>query len=448
MASATVKHLDTGDSSGVLRTDRRNWYSYKGNEFAELFQDVTPYLTLSLQSRVSGLADPVFKMFQYENTYMRRYFYNNGSSVTIGAASSGAATESGAVTIDNVTGFGSTSTIDASMVHKTFEVWDSTVLTSPESATYRGQVVLTDDTSTTTAKFKNLGTTAISTVDNDVFILVSNAHEDGSEAPDAYSSELSVVWNQCQTFKTAVQLEGAILRSSLRGSSDELARHNLQKMREHKIEMEKAFLLGQAPAGTNLGGSDTFTDIDALTGDTSKTIRTTYGILRAIEDYGSTSGQFQNKFAITEGSYKYENYVDDTEKMFQYDPKGQTLEAICGRGALSYWSKLLYARSSKDNWVVQLSPTQQDKKFGWAVRKLETPNGVLDLTTSQALKYEYNKYMVIPDKRYLQYMEFKPTVFMQDIKTENAYDGQKNLYWTEAGNGITHIKTHARMKIQ
>lgn len=441
MATATVKHLDTGDSTGVMRVDRRQWYPIP-QQYDELFKDDTPFLSLSMRNKKTGLQDPVFKMFQYENTFFRRYFYNNGSSVTIAAASSGASAESDAVTIDNVTGFGSTSTIDASFVHKVFEVWDST------KTTLRGRVLLTDDTSTTTAKFRNLGGTAISTVDNDVFVLISNAQEDGAEAPDAYSSELAVVWNQCQQFKTPIQLEGEILYASLRGENNELKRLQAEKYKEHRIEIEGAFIKGEAPAGTNLGAGDTFTDIDALVGDTSKTVRTTYGFNTALTNYGTstTTSDSQNLFTITEGSYKYENFVDDTEKIFQYNPPDDTLYAILGRTANSYWSKLLYARSSKDNWVVQLSDTRKDS-FGFNIRVLETPNGILKLRPSKALSYEYKKYMLIPDDRHLAYYQYRPTKFMTDIKKDNAYDGRKDLYWSDCGIGITHIKTHARMVI-
>jgi hypothetical protein len=441
MASATVKNLATGGAGGVLSDDRRRYY-YKENEFAELFGDVTPYLSLSLRNRVKLGNDPVFKMFQYENTYMRRYVRNNGSSVTIAAASAGASAESDAITIDGVTGFGLTTTIDASMVGKQFEIWDSS------KTTRRGLVVLTDDTSTTTAKFKNCGTTAIDTVNDDYFILRSNAQEDGSSAPDAYSTELSTVWNQVQTFKTSVQLEGAILRSSLKGASNELARHNLMKLKEHKLEIEGAFLLGDSPLGTNLAGTDTFAYKDLLTGDTDRVVRTTKGILRCIEDYGETSGDYQNKWTITEGSHKYADFVDMTEKMAQYSPPNRTLRMLCGPSAISYWDKMSYARDSKDKWTVNLTPPEKDGTFGWSVRKLITGHLTLELIQSDSLKYEYAKHMIVIDDRYIQYMDFKSTVFEQDILKENAYDGQKNLYWTEAGNGITHIKAHARVKIQ
>jgi hypothetical protein len=447
MAAATVKHLFTGGNTGVLYTDRRNFY-LDPNNFSELFKDETPFLWLAMKNRQGGLSDPVFKMFQYENTFMRRYFYNNGTvGETIAAASAGAAAESNAITIDNVTGFGSTSTIDASMVGKEFEVYDSSWTSNPATATFKGVVVLTDDTSTTTAKFKNTTGTAITTADNDVFVLISNAQEDGGEAPDAYSSELSVVWNQCQRFKTPVQIEGDLYYASLKGANNELARLRAEKAKEHKVEIEGAFLKGYSPLGTNLAGTDTFTYLDAFTGDNGKVTRTTMGIIPAIRTYGSTTGQYQNRFTITEADYKFSNFVDDTEKIFQYNPPGGVLPAVCGAGAMGYWSKLLYARSSKDNWTVQFSGNKMSS-FGINVRELETPNGVLQLMRSDSLKFEYNNTMVIVDDRYSKYMEFRPTTFQTNIKTDNAYDGEKDLYDTEAGLGLTHIKTHSMITIQ
>lgn len=441
MATATVKNLATGGSSGVLATDRRE-HHIDPFSFSELFKNETPFLWLAMKNRRQISGDPVFKMFQYENTFMRRYIRNNGSTVTIAAASAGAATESDAVTIDGVTGFGSTSTIDASFVHKQFEVWDSTLTTN------KGVVLLTDDVSTTTAKFKNLGTTAISTVDNDYYILISNAQEDGTEAPDAYASELSVVYNQCQQFWTPVQLEGEILYAALRGDNNEFQRLVAEKGKEHKVEMEGAFMKGKSPLGTNLGGADTFSYKDLLTGDNGKVVRTTYGLIPALDNYGSSTStdQYRNLWDVTEASFTYDEYVDMTEKMFQYYPPNNELYAVAGPGAVSFWSKLTYARSPKANWTVQFSPQQTDT-FGINIRKLETPHGILNITKSDALKFEYNKYMLVIDDRYVSFNEYRPTVYKTNIKTENAYDGRKDVYFSDAGLGLTHIKTHARVKI-
>lgn len=433
MATASVKHLYTGTTSGVLYTDRRDFY-IKPTQFDELYKDVTPLLTLAAKDRKTGLKDSVYKMFQHENPWQRQYMVNNGSTVTIAAASTGAAAESNAVTFDGITGMNSD--IDTSYVHLMFEVWDSTLTTK------RGVCILTDDTSSTTAKFRNLTGTAIATVDNDIFVCISNAQEDGSEAPDAWSDELSVVWNQTQQFKTAVEIKGDLYYAALKGASNELSRLRAQKMGEHKVHIEGALKKGSSPLGTNLGAGDTFTDLDKLVGDNSAVVRTTMGYIPAVENYGSTSGQYQNRFEIAAASAKYSDFVDMAEKIFQYGDEERY--ALCGPGALSYWSNMAFA--NEQGWQVNISDSKKDS-IGWTIKTLETPHGDLKLKKDMGLKFEYNKYMLVPDEKRLSLYEYRPTKFQANIKTDNAYDGEKDLYFSQVGLGMTHIKTHNIIKI-
>ena len=437
MATASVKHLYTGGTSAVLYSERRD-FPLKPAQFDELYKSVTPLLELAAKKRVTGLKDPVYKMFEHKNPWERRYMVNNGSTVTIAAGSTGAAAESDAVTFDGITGMNAT--IDTSYVHQMFEVWDST------GTTKKGVVLLTDDTSSTTAKFKNAGTTAISTVDGDLFVHITSAEEDGSEAPDAWSDELTIVWNQCQQIKTAVQIEGDLYYAALKGANNELARLRLQKLGEHKKKIEGALMKGKSLLGTNLSEADTFTDLDKFTGDNSKVVRTTYGLIPIIEDLGSTSGTNQNNFSVTAADYEYADFVDDMEKWFAYDNEDAgTKVALAGPGAISFWSKMSFANNS-NNWQVVMSDTKTNS-LGWKIRKLETPHGDIDLKKTYSLKYEYNNYMVSPDPNHLSLYQYRPDQFKANIKTDNAYDGEKDMYFSQVGLGLTQLYTHKLMKI-
>ena len=437
MATASVRHLYTGGTSAVLYSERRD-FPLKPAQFDELYKSVTPLLELAAKKRVTGLKDPVYKMFEHKNPWERRYMVNNGSTVTIAAGSTGAAAESDAVTFDGITGMNAT--IDTSYVHQMFEVWDST------GTTKKGVVLLTDDTSSTTAKFKNAGTTAISTVDGDLFVHITSAEEDGSEAPDAWSDELTIVWNQCQQIKTAVQIEGDLYYAALKGANNELARLRLQKLGEHKKKIEGALMKGKSLLGTNLSESDTFTDLDKFTGDNSKVVRTTYGLIPIIEDLGSTSGTNQNNFSVTAADYEYADFVDDMEKWFAYDNEDAgTKVALAGPGAISFWSKMSFANNS-NNWQVVMSDTKTNS-LGWKIRKLETPHGDIDLKKTYSLKYEYNNYMVSPDPNHLSLYQYRPDQFKANIKTDNAYDGEKDMYFSQVGLGLTQLYTHKLMKI-
>lgn len=442
--AAVPKELFTGTTSGVLYTDRRDFYP-SPTQFAELFPSVAPFLTFSMRNNFrTGLADPVFKLFEFQSPWERQYLQVS-SGVTIAAASSGASTESSAVTFDVAIGlpYSSTSTpaLNSSMDGVQFEVWNS------DQTEKKGVVICTEGTSATTAKFKNLGGTAITCVDNDLFVVIGQATGEGMTAPDAWASELKVVWNQCQIFRTTVEITGTLQQASLRGATKELARLRAEKAAEHKMRMEKAFLFGASPLGTNLSAGDTFSYLDALvetqTG-TTQIVRTTTGIIRAIELYGnSTDGnQYQSLFNIPSATYTYNDFIDDLEIVFQYVPNSMTKEGFVGAGAMGFWSK---KAMSENNWGLELQ--NRVNEVGSKVKTLITPHGDINLSLSHAMKYEHKNQMLVIDPRNVEYVEYRPSRFSANIKTDDGYDGVKDEYFSDAGLGITNIKAHQLFNI-
>lgn len=442
--AAVAKNLYTGTTSGVLYTDRRDFYP-SPTQFAELFPSVSPFLTFTMRNNFrSGLADPVFKLFEFQAPWERQYLQvAAGAGVAIAAASTGASTESSAVTFDVAVGlpYSSTSTpaLDASMEGVQFEVWDSTGVTK------KGVVICTEGTSATTAKFKNLGGTAITTAEDDYFVAIGQATEEGVVAPAAWASELKVVWNQCQIFRTTVEITGTLQQAALRGATKELARLRAEKAAEHKMRMERAFLYGASPLGTNLAQGDTFSNLDKLVrASGGKPVRTTVGMVRAIELYGnSTDGnQYQSLFNINSATYGYNDLIDDLEIVFQYVPNSGVKPAFVGAGALGFWTKKI---ASEDNWGLDIQ--NGTNEIGAKVKKLMTPHGDLDLSLSHAMKYEHKNQMLIVDPRNVEYVEYRPSRFSANIKTDDGYDGVKDEYFSDAGLGITNIKAHQLFNI-
>ena len=429
--AAVVKNLYTGTTTGVLYTDRRQFY-LKPNQFAELFPSVTPFLTFTMKANFrSGLADPVFKLFEHQAPWERQYLQNNGSTVAIAAGATGAAAESNAVTFDNITGLNSL--IDASYEGLQFEVWDSTLTTK------KGVVICTEGTSSTTAKFKNLGKVAVNTVDDDYFVLIGQATEEGVVSPAAWADELKVVWNQCQIFRTPIEITGTLYQASLRGANKELARLRADKAAEHKIRMEKAFLFGSSLLGTNLSAADTFTDLDKLVRTSGgKPVRTTVGLVRAIEMYGASSGQYKSNFSINATSYNYDSFVDDMEIVFQYVPVAGSKDTFIGAKALSFFAKKAMDKNS--GWVLNQDSSIDTR--GNKVRYLVTPHGDLKLNLTHSFKYEHSNQMLVADPRNIEYVQYRPTSFNANIKTDDGYDGVKDEYFSDAGLGITNIKAH------
>jgi hypothetical protein len=444
-------------ASGVLFTDRRNFY-IDPQVVKELWTDVTPFTTVIANKETRTVPDPVFKMFEHKQPWVKQSFT---AASEIGAP--GANTESADLDVSGIVGLPA---CDASWLGLVVECWDAT------ETTKRGVAIITTVTDANTIQFTPLDAD-LDCANTDIFHVVGNAHGEGGYSPEAWADELKVVYNSCQIFKNPLEITGTLLEASLRGESSELARLRMQKSQEHKIQKERAFLFGKRVGGTGLGDSaydDGFRAADPNegvmadggingpavgtianpAGSGAGKIRTTYGIVSAIEAYGNstTTHDYQNIFTASEASYSYANFVDDMEKVFQYVPTSGVKKAFVGAGALGYWSKMAgnSGFAGNNGWSVNLGDMKRDS-LGFNYRTLETPHGMLQMIPTPSLRGPYNKYMVVVDEDNLFHSQYRSPMYQTNIKTDNAYDGVKDQYMSDEGIGITNINSHSLIKI-
>jgi hypothetical protein len=227
------------------------------------------------------------------------------------------------------------------------------------------------------------------------------------------------------------------------------------------MQKEKAFLFGERVGGTGLGeasygAGNRSANIDETFADGGRTdadgnlIRSTFGIVSALEKYGesSASQDAQNIFSISEASYSYGNFVDDMEKVFQYVPEAGVKRAFVGAGALGYWSKMAgdTGLGGNSGWTINLGDMKRDS-LGFNYRVLETPHGMIQLIPTPALRGQYNKYMVVVSDENLFHAQYRPAMYQANIKTDNAFDGVKDQYMSDEGLGIQLIESHSLFKI-
>jgi len=433
--AATEKKLG---ASGVIYNERRDFY-VDPQVTKELWTDVAPFTTMVSNQELRSVPDPVFKMFEHRNPWIKQEF-QAAESATLSDDNNGDSLE-----IDNI--YNLASSPDSSYIGLQCEVWDSAKTTN------RGVVVITaipEDNHITVKPISG----AISVSDDDYFCVIGNAHGEGSSAPDAWSDDLDIVFNSCQIFKTPLQVTGTLQAAVLRGESSELARLRRIKAQEHKMQKEKAFLFGKRLGGTGLdlqdgSTSDSFAD-GGRTDANGNLIRSTYGIVSALEQYGSSSSSvdYQNIFTVSEASYSYGQFVDDMEKVFQYVPEVGVKRAFVGAGALGYWSKMAgdSGLAGNSGWSVNLGDMKRDS-LGFNYRVLETPHGMLQLIPTPALRNQYNKYMVVVSDENLFHAQYRPSMYQANIKTDNAFDGVKDQYMSDEGLGIQLIESHSLFKI-
>ena len=440
--AATEKLLK---ASGVLYTDRRNFY-IDPQTVHELWTDVAPFTTMISAMGTRSTNDPVFKMFEHKNPWVKQSFTlgtcaDGSGDKTVPDNDTGIKLDSSsnpATPIASSEGFGGATALTDAHIGLMVEVVSS-------AGVSRGKAVI--GKSGSDYMIKSLGGT-IELTTGDKLNVIGNAQGEGSYSPEAWSDELSVVYNSTQIFKTPLQITGTLLQAALRGESSELERLRLQKNQEHKIQKERAFLFGKRIGGTNLGGADTFAD-GGRTDKDGNLIRTTYGMVSAIEDFGSSTSthDYQNIFTV-DSSYAYGNFVDDMEKVFQYVPTSGVKRAFCGAGALGYWSKMSAASNMAGNsgWTVNLGDMKRDA-LGFNYRVLETPHGMLQLIPTPALRGDYNKYMLVVDDSNLFHAQYRAPMYQTNIKTDNAFDAVKDQYFSDEGVGISLIDSHALFKI-
>jgi hypothetical protein len=433
-----ASNAKTLGSSGVLYDDRRDFYM-RPNVVKELWTDVTPFTTVvSNQQTITGLADPQFKMFEHRNPWQKQYVQTSSSSA-VAANNSTVTCNLTASSIVGLEGEG-TNTSYNSHIGLMFEVWPA--LTPASSTNAKKGVGVVTGISSNAWVVKNAGDASWTPASGDYFVIVGNAFGEGTESGTAWSDELSVVYNQCQIFKTPLEITGTLLQSALRGESSELARLRDQKSQEHKIQKERAFLFGRSPINISAGFDD-----NSLSDGNGNTLRTTMGIIPAIEKHGADSGADQNRFSISEASYTYGNFVDDMEKVFQYVPEAGMKRAFCGPGALGYWSKMAGNEGIAGNsgWSVNLGDMKRDS-LGFNYRSLETPHGMLQLIPTPVLRDAYNKTMLVVSDENLFHAQYRSPMFQASIQA-NDLDGVKDQYMSDEGIGVTLIESHKLFQI-
>jgi len=409
-------------NSGILYSDRRNLY-LDPNVTKELYPSAAPFTTLIQNLSMVKSPDPDFKMFEHEASWVdMRWMASAAPSTTTFEPG----TESDTISINTLTG--------TPYLGLKVDVYAD----NSGIGTYKGQAVVTTIVTSSSLKVTplyELGSAAFA--DNDHFIVVGHASGEGTGAPEATSDELTVAWNSCEIMKTPVEITGTLHEMSLRGYSSELARLRDDKEKQHKVLKEKSFLLGRRKSAAAAG----YTAAPAhITGADSKMVRTTQGIIPFIYDEAPAA----NKIAVTMSGYTYDSFIDDMQALFLYGNDNAIKYAISGDTALGYWSKI-ESSGFLGNAGVSINMSAEETKFGFNVRNLRTPSGLLRLTRSplmsQGMAGIYSGYMVIVDPENVQHVTYRASKYETMIQDVDM-DGQKDQYFSDEGVGITLPKTH------
>jgi len=263
--------------------------------------------------------------------------------------------------------------------------------------------------------------------------VIGNAWAEATGAPEGWSDDLYDREGYTQIFKTAIKLmSGTGMATRHRGIADEYKRQWMEKLKEHKMDMEKAFLFGKGVAASS-GDDEQYT----------------WGLLPFIETYS------QNVFEWNYADFDYDTMMDDMQDFFAPElGNSGTKLVMASRKIINRLSRLgdqgfLKNTIGASNYRLDINTIKGT--FGERIRQFDVNFGYLNFVESPLMRGPWEDYAMIVDMKNVWYRPLIGNGHNRDtyIKTnvqENDIDGRKDMILTEAGLEIDLPETHGLIK--
>ena len=273
--------------------------------------------------------------------------------------------------------------------------------------------------------------------------VIGTAFAEGSGSPDVFSQELDHDFGYTQIFKTSCEMSNTARATVYRGHADEWSRIWNLKLREHKVDIERAMLFGQR---ASQGG-----------------IKYTEGIVVHImangqsqdkedaEQLAYTEGQAYLK-TVAAGSLTYDVLLKDLEVIFDPARGGsQTKLALASLPVISLFNKLGDGVGFLGDSLSSKMPYQFQKSdgvFGHKIQKVETIHGDISMVREPLFRGLSGEFMALVDLDHVSYRPLVGNGINRDTYIETNVqaadeDLRKDMILTEAGLEISLPETHA-----
>ena len=268
--------------------------------------------------------------------------------------------------------------------------------------------------------------------------VIGSAWAEGTDAPLGWEDKLYDQEGQCQIFKTGMNIfSGTSMATEYRGIKNEYQRIWQDKLMEHKMDLEHAFLFGRgqlvAAGEAANGGAPT---------------RYTWGILPYTESYGKV-------YNMSYASSGYDAFLDAMEDFFAVEGanSGNKL-VLASRKVITYLNKLgsgSFMNNTIGSSQYRLDVQNVPGAFGHQVTMVNTIFGNLHFVAEPLLRGPWEDYCVMVDMANVAYRPLAGNgvsrdTFIETNVQDNGVDGRQDQILTEAGLEISLAETHAILK--
>jgi|TARA_R100001480_G_scaffold41488_1_gene54306 hypothetical protein len=352
-----------------------------------------------------------------------------------------------AYTVDD----GSGASVDWLIKGMVFTVGETNGSTNePEWAVVRIESAPVDTGTETTFTGRTIDAASGSTtggVDGDKCTVIGSAFEEGSGSPDSWSRELDNGSAYTQIFKTACELTNTARATHYRGYSSEWDRIWNLKLREHKVDIERAMLFGMS---CSVGGIN-YTD--GIVGHIIKNSQSQVVGGTTQMSYAEDKGYFSTR---VDSESTYDVLLKDLEVIF--DPArggGSSKLALCSLPVISYFNKLGSSNTflSSAYHVSHPLMAQEDGSYGHKVMKLNTIHGDLTLVKEPLFRGNAAPFMCLVDLDNVAYRPLvgngvnRDTSIQTNVQAADE-DLRKDMILTESGLEVSLPEAHALLNFE
>ena len=284
--------------------------------------------------------------------------------------------------------------------------------------------------------------------------VIGTSFEEGSGSPDVWSEELDNDYGYTQIFKTAAELTNTARATIYRGYADEWSRIWNLKLREHKVDIERAMLFGQRASQSNIQYTE------GVVGHIVK--NGTAVVNDAALSYSSGAPYFRS---CAQSELTYDRLLQDFEVVYDPARGGSSNKlGLAGFRVVTFFNKL--AGFSKQNSIIGISPDTGESTnafsldiqnikgtFGHSLMKIDTVYGSLSMIKEPLFRGFSTGYLAMVDLDHVAYRPLvgnglnRDTQIITNVQQADEYL-RKDMILTEAGLEVTLPETHMLYNVE
>jgi hypothetical protein len=284
--------------------------------------------------------------------------------------------------------------------------------------------------------------------DNDACQIIGTSFEEGTASPDTFSDTLDDGFGFTQIFKTACELTNTAIATRHRGYANEFDRIWAQKLREHKIDIERAMLFGQKARVNGVQYTE------GLVGNILKNVTPVTD--DSALSYSSGKGYYRS---CTTAELTYDRLLSDLEVIFDPARGGASEKLVMASlPVISFFNKMgdgafIDASVGHANGPYRVNMDNVEGAFGHKLMEINTVHGSLFLVKQPLFRGIASGMMMMADMSQLAYRPLvgnginRDTQIMTNVQSADE-DLRKDMILTEAGLEITLPESHALYNVE